>query len=440
MSEQPSAPAAARRTPSVRGNAFWTAAQQAVTLGAGFTTSVLVARTLSQADFGRFSFAVSLATVAVAISSGGLNGLAIKAIVDGRAEGRDALGTLSVIREVLAVISYVVMLGVAHLIGGVSDATTSAVALLIVFPRALDTIDFWYQATQQTRRAATPRIAVAVVALVARVVLALVHPDLLLFLALTVVEACVGAAVTGRRLARERDRTEPVTYDRALAASLLGGSWILLLSSVAATLNSRGDVLILQAMTGPVEVGQYAAAVRISEILFFIPTAVMTAAFPGLLALRRAHGAASAQYRDALQKYYDAAFWIGVAVAVVLAAVGPLAIRLLFGPGFAESGTVLRIQLAALPFVFMAAVYSKWIIAEGHLVASLVRHVAGAAVNIAANLALIPVLGIVGAAIATVVSYVLASYVTCFFGRSMRPAGAQMTRAFVAPVRWLRRG
>jgi O-antigen/teichoic acid export membrane protein len=136
-----------------------------------------------------------------------------------------------------------------------------------------------------------------------------------------------------------------------------------------------------------------------------------------------------------LQRSYDQAFWIGAAITAVIVALGPWAIGVLYGSAYDSAGEVLRIHVLALPFVFMGAVFSKWILAEDLLVASLVRHAAGAALNVALNLVLIPEWGLKGAAVATVVSYVTASYLACFIGGSTRQAGIQMSLAIFAPLR-----
>jgi O-antigen/teichoic acid export membrane protein len=83
----------------------------------------------------------------------------------------------------------------------------------------------------------------------------------------------------------------------------------------------------------------------------------------------------------------------------------------------------------------MGAVLSKWLIAEGKLWSSVIRHWVGAILNVGANLLLIPVYGLTGAAVATVLSYAAANYVALFFTRATWGPAASMTKALAAPVR-----
>ena len=84
----------------------------------------------------------------------------------------------------------------------------------------------------------------------------------------------------------------------------------------------------------------------------------------------------------------------------------------------------------------MRAAFSKWLIAERLLLFSLVSQGAGAILNIALNLVLIPAWGGVGSAWATVISYAAASYLVLLLFARTRPAGAMMTRTVSAPWRY----
>jgi Na+-driven multidrug efflux pump len=86
----------------------------------------------------------------------------------------------------------------------------------------------------------------------------------------------------------------------------------------------------------------------------------------------------------------------------------------------------------------MGNVLSKSIITEGYLKFSLVRHLLGAALNIALNLYLIPSMGGIGAAWATLISYAAASYFACWLHPKARVVMRQMTRSLLFPLRLVR--
>jgi O-antigen/teichoic acid export membrane protein len=429
----PADPPPERKT-AVR-SALWATGQQMVLMGSTAIFSIAVARSLTVAEFGAYSYATSLASLGMAVVSGGLGGLAIKAFIDDPDRQRHNMAALIGIREAFALLAYLGLVLISFTSGSSTVEEASAIALLVLFARAWDGIEYWYQSRLESQRTALVRITVVVFMLGVRLVAVFLGAPLEIFLVLYVVESVLIAIGFAVRFARHHDSpglTLPRTED---AKALLSRSWILLLSGIAGQIDLRADQVIIQALMGSTAVGIYAAAAKLSELTYFLPLVFMTATFPLLLDARKRHGGDSREYKQMLQRSYDQACWIGIGIMAVIWLVGPTLITLLYGHKYDAAGAVLRIHVLALPFVFMAAVFSKWILAEDHLMASLIRRVAGAVLNIALNFILIPHMGIEGAALATVVSYTVGSYLVCFVGRSMRPAGIQMTLALVAPVR-----
>jgi O-antigen/teichoic acid export membrane protein len=217
---------------------------------------------------------------------------------------------------------------------------------------------------------------------------------------------------------------------------MLGDSSPLALSAIADQINQRAAIVIIQPLLGSVAVGVYSLAARVSELAYFLPIVVMNATLPVLLrALEDSRQTGSdLRYRRMLQVAYDRTFQFGLGVAIVVTAVCLSPAKHFVSAELQPVFGILAIHIWASPFVFMGAVYSKWIIAEGYLWSSLLRHGVGAVANIALNFTLIPLWGLYGAALATVVSYAISNYFACFLGGQSRRQGYAMTRAFASPV------
>lgn len=413
--------------------------QQLVTLGATAVSGIILARVLSVDDFGVFSYATTLGSIGMAIMAAGLSNLAVKHFAEHKSAQNKSMTALILIREFFAVVAYLVLLSTSLTSGDPNTVALTAVSLCVLFARAFDATEYWFQSRVESRKTAPVRITVVLFFLAVRILLAVSGGDLQTFIILYVLESIVISAGLLLRYRVDRESAGFGAPSLSVMKDLFGKSWLLLLAGLAAQINSRGDVVIIQALLGSADVGIYSAAARLSELFYFLPIVFMTATFPGLLSTRRKFGQDSDQYRSALQRSYDFSCWVGIGIAACVFVLGPLVITLVYGERYSAAGAVLQIHVLALPFVFMAAVFSKWIVAEGHFLASLLRHAAGAVINIALNFALIPPLGITGAAVATIVSYVIASYLSCFVGKRTRAAGVQMTLALVAPARLLAR-
>lgn len=420
-----------------RRNGVWSASQQLVTLIANASVAILLVRVVPVHDYGIYSYAMALSSIGIAVMTAGLSGLAVKALVNDREANAVILTTLVLTRELFALIGYVLIAAVSLTSGDSLVIAASLIAALALFSRASDAPEMWFLSHLKSKYTAIVRVSVTAALFGVRLLLLATGQSIWVFLWLYVIESVLASGVILALYLRRPRAPGFGVASKPTFRALIQTSWPLLLSSVAGQVNMKGDLIYVQALLGSTSVGVYAAAARLSELAYFIPTAFMNATLPHLLQVRNLHGNDSVQYRHLVQRSYDRAFWSGVLVAVAVAVVGPLFIDVVFGPRYQESKAVLVIHVLACPFVFMAAVYSKWIIAEGVLWSSFVRHSAGVFVNVTLNFALIPVLGIRGAAIATVASYITASFLATFFGRRSREAGVQMTLAIVAPARFV---
>jgi len=420
-------------------NGMWGAVQQTLAVASSSAFSLLLILFVPVREYGVYSYGISLASIGIAVMSAGLSGLAVKALVVDRARNAGIVTSLLLIREGFALGAYVLLVSASLTSGDSLTIAVTCVSCLALFGRAFDAPELWFVSQMRSRRVATARIGVTVALFAFRMVALFLWPHVELFVALYVLEALLAAALIVIKYLRERDSPGLGKPDRRIAKELMGSSWPLMLSSVANQLNLRGDVLLIQAFLGAASVGIYSAAARLSEVANFLPVVFMNATFPVLLDLRKSVGGDHPDYHRALQKSYDRAFWAGVVVAVGVASVGSALITLVFSDTYAPAVPVLCISLVACPFVFMAAVYSKWIIAENILWSSLTRHAFGAVLNLTLNVVLLPTYGIIGSAWATLISYVASSYLACFLGKKSRFAARQMTLAIIAPLRLLLR-
>jgi O-antigen/teichoic acid export membrane protein len=425
------------RAGSPRENGLWAVGQQISTLALTGIFSIVLVRFVSVADFGLFSYAITVASLGVAVMASGLQGLAIREFRNRSESSSAILGALFLLREVMALAVYVVFAMYTVLASDASVITPTLIACLAVLARVLDAPELWFQARLQTRSPALIRICTAGAFFVVRVAVLLWNPDVTVLILLFVAEQLVNGILISLQYRRQTGVSPFTKADLAETRFLARRALPLALSGIANQINLRADILIVQALLGNVNVGLYSAAARLSEILYVLPTAYMTATFPNLLDVRRDSGPHSAEYKRHLQRGFDMAFWFGVFIVTGTLVTAGFVVEVLFGRAYIDSVAVLQVHVLACPFVFMAAILSKWIVAEDLLWISLVRHGIGALLSVGLNLVLIPTYGIVGSAWATVAAYASASYLFCFFGRSTFGVAVMMTKAPFAPIRFV---
>ncbi|MDD5175193.1 MAG: flippase [Sterolibacterium sp.] len=392
---------------AVLGNSGWLFADKAVRMGGGLLLTIWIARYLGPVSFGQLSYAIAFVALFGAIATLGMDGLVVRELVREPENTDEILGSafgLRLIGSCLAVL--VAVLGVCLVRPGeaAAQALVAIVAVGTLF-QAVDIVDLWFQSRVQSRFTVIARNLAFIAMLLIRVALILTQASVAAFawaasaeLALAALALAVSFHFQGRAWAALRPRL-------ARMRALFSEAWPLLVASLAVLVYMRIDQVMLAAMLGEREVGLYAAAVRLSEMWYVIPTVLVSSVMPSLT---EARARSEELYYQRLQRLFNllarAAYLVAIPVSLCA---GPL-MRLLYGESYAAAGTVLAVHVWTVVFVFVGVAYSPWIINERRSHYLMLQTSSGACFNVLLNLWLIPSHGAVGCAIAAVLAQALA--------------------------------
>ena len=413
-------------------NSGWLIAERLVRMGIVFFISVWMARYLGPSGFGALSYALSLVTIVQSVATMGMRPVVVAELADEPERESETLGTALSLQLGMSLLSTALLLGLLAGLSGDGESLLLVAVLSLGLPlNALTVIELAFQSRLKSNYAFVARTLGLGAASVTRLVLLLLHAPVVGFAAAGAIEL----GLTGIAFAVMYQRTHGglfgLRYRWHEARVLLKASWPLMAAGLAAVAYLKIDQVMLQQIRGSAEVGVYAVAARLSEIWYFIPVALASSLLPMLVARRDDDEA----YHRTIQRSLNVAGWLGIGLAVGITVIaGPL-ISILYTDAYSPTAAILRVHVWAAPFVFMGAIVGRALVAENRTHFELARNVAGAVVNVALNLVLIPRLGGMGAAIATVVSYATASYFACLVIPPLRPHFWRMTRALLWPVR-----
>lgn len=218
------------------------------------------------------------------------------------------------------------------------------------------------------------------------------------------------------------------TYDRQLAKKLLHMSWPLIISGIMVSVYMKIDVIMLKEIlgddVGTKASGAYATVVMFSEALNFVPVAIVTSLFPAILNARRDD---PQRYQKRLQNLFDLMVWLSLAFAIFITLASPLIYKS-FKPDYVDAAPILAVHVWGSLFVFLGVASGQFLIAEGFNKLTFIRTGLGAIVNIILNFLLIPKMGMMGTAIATVAAYFSATFLILFIPKT-RPQGIMMLKS-----------
>jgi len=417
-------------------NTGWIAAEKLLVMALGFIATVFVARYLGPGDFGVLAYATSLAALFGIAGHLGLEGLVVRELVKKPALRAETLGTTAVLKLCGVLVGYVALLVYAALYEGAGSAVFYLIAIagaaLLFMP--LNIIDYWFNAFVQARYVSLARAAGAFVFATGMLWLVVERADIVAFAVPYFLQAFVAAVVLLLLFrARSGMRLVDWRFDAAHAKELLSQGWVIYLASFFAVIYLKIDQVMLRWLTDPTEVGVYAVAARLSEVWYFIPTAIVASVFPRLIALREE---SEGRFNVRLQQVFDGLAALGMLIALMVTVLAPWLVPLIFGSDYAASTPILVIHTWASVFIFMRAALSRWILIENALYFSLLTQGLGALSNVGLNYMLIPFYGGKGAAWATLISYAIASFFAVAIYRRTRPVFWLMLKSLFAPVRY----
>jgi PST family polysaccharide transporter len=179
----------------------------------------------------------------------------------------------------------------------------------------------------------------------------------------------------------------------------------------------RIDMVMLKFMQGDIAVGVYATATRISEVWYFMATAIVSSVAPAIIRSKDN----PTIYYERMGKLFSLLSLIALVLGCGMALSAHWIIRVLYTDAFRAAAPVLAVHVWASIFVFLGVAQGPWDISQNLLKLSFYRTLAGAVGNVLLNLVLIPKYSAMGAAIATVISQAIAGVFANALDRRTRP-------------------
>ncbi|MEP7071752.1 MAG: flippase [Verrucomicrobiota bacterium] len=409
-------------------NSVWSILYQAVRVGTLAGVTIALSRHFGPQRFGSLAFGLAFVRIFAVVAAFGLDRVLVRHLAEPGAENSRVVRSIFGLKLIIAVASYLALLGFVWAIAG-QDRLLLAIVVLagagLLF-QPLDVFDYTFQARNRFRLTFLGRGLPTLCSAGLKIGAVLWGAPLLVFAFLETLEAgLIGGALLliHRTVSRERVKAAPPVLKWR---PLLAQGFPLLLGSLAVMIYMRTDVLMLGKMAGYRAAGIYSAAAQVSEACTLVSVALVPALFPILLRWR---ALGLGFYHRQFEKLFLVAFLSGLAVALILTIFAPVIVRSLFGDQFLSATTVLRILAWVPVFVFLGVTQSGYDITEGLTWMATLRTAAGAVINIGLNLVLIPRYGPMGAAAATVIAQAFPSVLLNISHRKTQPIFAMQMRA-----------
>lgn len=217
-----------------------------------------------------------------------------------------------------------------------------------------------------------------------------------------------------------RDFGIDLSFDRAISKKIIRFNLVGHVGSILQALTYRLDVFVLAAYGTAREVGIYAVAIAIAQIIWYLPDSI------GAVLLSRTPRSTQAVADARIVKASQSLMALMLLAGAIGVALAPVAVPFLFGDRFRDSVVPLVILVPGVIALGLWKIIIADLAARGFPRFKLYSAAAGAAATVILDFTLIPRFGITGAAVASSFAYAVAALAALFLLR--RATGISLKR------------
>jgi len=406
-------------------------AEKMLRLVVGVFVSALIARHLSPDGFGQLNYVLALLTIAVTVSTLGLNRIIVRKIVESINDitTQISLISTSIILRVGASLVIFILISTICIYFQFNNWLLYIVIFTSLLFSPLDVVDLYQQALSDVKMISIARFTVMILSSLLKLSFVFTDQPLQWFYFAVLFEYAVTAILLLLvfRIKHKRNIASFSSFSTLKAKECLSEGWPEIIAGFGAVLFMRLDQIMLNALVGSESVGIYSAAIRLSEAWYFIPSAIVAASFPFIISGKNY---SKECYRQRLRGLLSILLIIAILAALLMSLISGWVVNLIYGVEYSESAVVLMIHCWAGVFVCMGIGSGSALAAEKKLKWNLYRNIFGLGVNIILNFILIDLYGAIGAAFATLISLACAFWLFDLLFKPLRYMFIEKFKAF----------
>lgn len=385
------------------------------------------ARYLGPSNYGLINLGAAYTALFTPIISLGLYGIIVNEIVNKPNEDGVILGSAVGLRIISAIISSICILGLVILTHPKNELlwiVTMLQCTAILFQWS-DTFNYWCQSQYNSKAAVCIQLAAYIIAAVYKIYLLITQKSVEWFAFSLGVDFILQAIFFVRYFQKEGNCK--LRFRLQTAKRLLSQSYHYVFSSLASVVYGQIDRLMLGTMLGTAVVGLYTAAVTISSMWTFILSAIIDSVRPKIIETRRN---SIELYRKRIIQLYSFIIYFSIAVSVGICFCSRYIISIIYGKEYLDAQISLCILTWGTCFSFLGVARSIWCVCEKRQKYEKYLSIIGSILNVILNVIMIPIFGMNGAAIATLITQIGTNFGFLFLIPEMRENSFYILKAF----------
>ncbi len=390
--------------------------------------SMITARFLGPENFGVLGYVTSFTSFFSSFCLLGLDGIIIKELVNNKNAQGEIIGSAIIMRLVISAISIPILVGLIYLLHPgdmvlVWVALFSSISLLF---QSFDIIKYFFQSRLQAK-IATVLSTVAYLGMIVFKIAILVMGKTVEWFAFAATLNIILMAML-LLFAYFKYDGKKLSFSLGMSKKLISQSYHFIISAVMISIYAQTDKIMIGQLLDNLEVGYYTTAVTINVMWAFVPSAIIESLRPVIMETKERD---NVLFNKRTKQLYAILIWISILVGIVVTIFSNWIVLILYGKDYLPAASVLSIVVWYSSFSYLGAAKNIWLICEGKQKYEKWFTFCGAITNIVLNIILIPNLGIIGAAFATLITQIATNFIYPMIPKDTRHSSKLIIEAFL---------
>lgn len=396
------------RNPSVQKhtkNLGWMFFAKIASMVIAFLATAYIARSLGPQNYGELSYAISFVGLFSFLSSLGVEQILYRETIRYPEKRNVYLGSAIGTRIIASLFTGLLCFCTALVISP-KDVSLFLIALLsLTFVcGSFSLLSMEFQAEAKSKYPSIFSVIVIVILNLSKIIVIFYDKGVIYLAGIILLEPILYSCMYIYLRQKHYGALRNLRFDKDIALQLLRDSYPLIFASAFFMIYARIDQVMIKNMMSAEYVGLYDAAVRMSEISYFIPNIIVAALFPAIINAKKI---SETIYFKRIKKLLITLLLVSTFIALVTTLLSTHLTHIIFGNKFLAAAPILKIYVwsnigTALNMLIQQVLVSENLTKNVSLTIFL-----GMLTNVVLNILLIPRLGMSGAAIASLISYMI---------------------------------
>ena len=409
-------------------NAGWIMFGRIAQMLINLIVGLMTARYLGPSNYGLINYATAYTAFFMAFCTLGINSVLVKEFVDYPDDEGKIIGSTLVMRAISSFCSAIIIILLVSIIDADEEITIIVTSLSCVglFFQIFETINYWFQSKLKSKISAFVTFIAYIVTAIYKIVLLFMGKSVEWFAFATSVDyICIGILLL---FSYKRYGGRKLVYSREVCKRILAKSVPFILPSLMVSIYGYTDKFMLKQMLSEIEVGYYSTATTICGMWCFVLTAIIDSVYPTIMS---AYKKSITIFEKRNKQLYAIIFYVSVLVSLIICSFGKIIVNILYGPYYTPSVSALRVVTWYTSFSYLGVARNAWIVCENKQKYLKYIYISAAICNILMNLVLIPKYGIIGAALASLLTQIFTTIIVPNFIKPIKRNSQLMLEAIM---------